>query len=1146
MRFSRLSLERYGRFEDCELNFRAGSPDLHIIYGDNEAGKTTSLSAVSDLLFGFPTRSPYNFRFDYSLLRVGAVLEDGDRTLACRRKKGTSGTLLDDAGGPLDEATLASMLKGQNRETFGLSFSLDQDALRSGGRAMVDPKNDLGRALFAAGSGLTGIADELSALESEADGIWGPTAAQRRTFTQAQRQLTEATRAVRDEGLKPKAWSDARSAAERARLVLEAARQERERVHAELRTTDRVRRLAPLVRQREELLEELRSYEGIFDVGKQREEDAERLIREADEAQRQRSAADQLKTDAEERLAKVEADPAILARAEEVDQVVADAGASDKEARALLGFQADLAAAEALVRRLRAEAGVNADAAPARALAAKLRELARAHGEISAASRQILESRADLDERRRRLQERLDAVPTGAGSEALLDAVDAARALGADADARCDAAQRKAELAQSTIRDLLARLTPWRGEMSDLLALPKVSDGEIEVARDGLAAIETDIRRDEEQARRSGDEAAAAALEIQQLATGAAVSPEEIASAKRERDERWSPIRSHVLVDAHLPSPEDAVNRFEESLSLVDERMELRFIHADVSSRLSLLERNKGAHELQAAQAQERVAEARRRHDEARAAWTTRLASSGLPELEPSRFVTWQAEREAAETAHQRYLELRAEADGVLARRDSNRTALIGVLGVSHPGDELAPVLAAGERRRRSIEEAAQERRLAREQLDQIDSEAATLDRRQQRVDSDLQENVRAWREALGEVGLQMDVVTCAATLDLLDELREAVASEAGLRRRVEAITRDAAALDLRVDELAGAVGIDAGDTAIRLRKLRDRLAEARSAATLISSLEEEVRRRARESEEALAKLKAAEEALAPLAAATGASDRVELGAAIERSRERRRIADDLASAERRIVEAGDGLGLHDLLAAVAEADPDQIAQRASALDDRLKELNDAVDEAATAHGEARRAFAALDTGASSAVDAAADAEQARSELEVLAEHYILKRTQALTLKWAIEKYRERHQDPLLLRAGELFSILTTGRYVTLRVDADGPAPRLLGLRDDGRTMVEVTAMSEGTADQLFLALRLAALEQSVAAGTNLPFLADDLFVNFDDHRAEAGFKVLAEVAKSTQVLFFTHHPHLVAIAKEVVGADLHSECALI
>src|SRR3546814_11046545 len=85
--------------------------------------------------------------FDYILLRVGAVLEDGSRTFACRRKKGTAGTLLDTNDAAIDEAPLASMLKGQTRETFSLSFSLDQDALRSGGKAMVEAKNDLGRTL---------------------------------------------------------------------------------------------------------------------------------------------------------------------------------------------------------------------------------------------------------------------------------------------------------------------------------------------------------------------------------------------------------------------------------------------------------------------------------------------------------------------------------------------------------------------------------------------------------------------------------------------------------------------------------------------------------------------------------------------------------------------------------------------------------------------------------------------------------------------------------------------------------------------------------------------------------------------------------------------------------------------------------------
>ncbi|MDB5378854.1 MAG: hypothetical protein JWR00_3300 [Rubritepida sp.] len=170
------------------------------------------------------------------------------------------------------------------------------------------------------------------------------------------------------------------------------------------------------------------------------------------------------------------------------------------------------------------------------------------------------------------------------------------------------------------------------------------------------------------------------------------------------------------------------------------------------------------------------------------------------------------------------------------------------------------------------------------------------------------------------------------------------------------------------------------------------------------------------------------------------------------------------------------------------------------------------------------------------AVDATSAAEQSRAELGVLAEYYILKRAQAVTLRWAIEQYRERYQNPMLLRASTLFSTLTLGRYAALRIDSDGPAPRLLGLRDDGRTVVEVGAMSEGMTDQLFLALRLAAVEQSIAVGVRLPFLADDLFVNFDDERSEAGFRVLAELAQSTQVLFFTHHPHLAAIARSVVG----------
>jgi uncharacterized protein YhaN len=68
----------------------------------------------------------------------------------------------------------------------------------------------------------------------------------------------------------------------------------------------------------------------------------------------------------------------------------------------------------------------------------------------------------------------------------------------------------------------------------------------------------------------------------------------------------------------------------------------------------------------------------------------------------------------------------------------------------------------------------------------------------------------------------------------------------------------------------------------------------------------------------------------------------------------------------------------------------------------------------------------------------------------------------------------------------------------------------------------------------------LAALELQVEQGQNMPLIADDLFINFDDRRTAAGLKVLGDLSRSMQVVFLTHHDHLVPLAKEVLGDDLN------
>ena len=127
----------------------------------------------------------------------------------------------------------------------------------------------------------------------------------------------------------------------------------------------------------------------------------------------------------------------------------------------------------------------------------------------------------------------------------------------------------------------------------------------------------------------------------------------------------------------------------------------------------------------------------------------------------------------------------------------------------------------------------------------------------------------------------------------------------------------------------------------------------------------------------------------------------------------------------------------------------------------------------------------------------------------------------------------------MLKRAGELFAILTRGSFQTLQLEFDeDDNAELAGIRHDGRR-VAVAGMSEGTVDQLYLALRIAAIEDYLDHAEPMPFIADDLFINFDDKRAAAGFRVLSELAKKTQVLFFTHHQHLLDVAKKALGVSV-------
>ena len=208
MRILSLDLERYGPFTDRRVTFRRDAR-LHVVLGANEAGKTSALAAVTDLLFGIEPRTRYAFLHDMPQMRIGAeILGSDGQALRFRRRKGNKNTLVDGSDAALPDDALAPFLGGLSREVFCRAFGLDAQALRAGGTEMLNSEGEVGASLFAAASGLRGYTTLQAGLDEEAANIFMPRAAQHRTFYQALTRYDEARRAIRQGELRSGDWRE--------------------------------------------------------------------------------------------------------------------------------------------------------------------------------------------------------------------------------------------------------------------------------------------------------------------------------------------------------------------------------------------------------------------------------------------------------------------------------------------------------------------------------------------------------------------------------------------------------------------------------------------------------------------------------------------------------------------------------------------------------------------------------------------------------------------------------------------------------------------------------------------------------------------------------------------------------------------------
>ncbi|MDD1649321.1 MAG: hypothetical protein LUO80_02860, partial [Methylococcaceae bacterium] len=645
-----------------------------------------------------------------------------------------------------------------------------------------------------------------------------------------------------------------------------------------------------------------------------------------------------------------------------------------------------------------------------------------------------------------------------------------------------------------------------------------------------------------ERAAETRAESAALQLEITQYR--AAHRPVTLADVQRQRAERdstWQAIKAgtRALGEAATGYEQEVA----ETDALSDQRHDKAQEETELQSRLDRLQRQ----QQHLAELDARALQEQRLLTDLEQGWDQQMRSLGLPGMPLLRIESWRAARERVLQAATTLREAQISRDDFLRGVSGAMTALAEVLQSIEP-DAARPELPTLLRRAEQILESAHTARERRKALVTQQTRARAVLNEASNRREEARQTLAAWQQelrknlALAHLPPDATLGTVRGALGLFEDMSRQLEKIRELRvNRIDLMRRDLADFAAAARSLAEYVDPSlseqpAEQIALTLEsRLKQAIADEQDRTRLTHSLENTKG----EAQTARHRIAAAEGSLQPLAQRMpNPLDQDALREAIGRSDRHRHLTCRRDELLEQLLREGDGLDRITLEAELSGAEVQGIPAR---LLDIRNEIDGLVGQQNQWSSERSIAETALHqiAGQDDAARAESRRQEALARMGNAVERYIRVHTAAKLLRWSIERFRESKQGPMLARAGEIFRGLTAGALQKLVVDYDSSPLTLSGQRAGG-ALVGIDGMSEGTRDQLYLALRLAALELHLEQTAPLPFIADDLFINYDDARAEAGFAALSTLAGLTQVIFLSHHDHLVPVARAVFGERLN------
>ncbi|MBK7366113.1 MAG: AAA family ATPase [Nitrosomonas sp.] len=1159
MRLVELHIKAFGPFTDQVIPLGNDKQRLVLVHGLNEAGKSSALRAIAGLRFGMPTQTPDNFLHDYPKMRVGGVFVDAQgKQYSLMRRKGSGVTLkfVDFAKGgvellePVPPEINRLLTNGLSVEDYQSMFGLDHDTLRKGGIALVKGEGEIGAALFEASSGVGDVSRILGDLDATAKKFFMPAAhAKNARINQSLSEYKTQFEHYKEAQIKPTKWEAIANASRNSHAALENIQQEFNQTNRQQLLVKELIAVSPILaalKHANTILDELDQVSLLAEVASTERATAEAGLSEAiAEASTNDSVVKELRVLVDQ----IELDPVILTIAQSVTRLHAAVST-------IVQLRGQIALAEgdivSRIQALNAIAGKiepNLEASELVHRAPTATDKARINGCIVA-----------LEEAERALTQHRLAAPNQAASPDLEP-----RAV---PDVNLQAAVRVAleEVAKNDA--ILLRLSRLPNEIKAAERATKSSlvgvglpdepnarhvrpllGAAVDDAIQRLTALcskrtETDRRVEEMQEAIAKQQDAINNL----LAHGHVPTHEEVRYARAHRQEGWALVKAMYIEGTKPDVQSFAESRplpeaYEQAVSEADSRIDGlasdtgRVTKLEAAQRqLAELDRDLKLRlgEIHAIDAEQQIF---------KATWENALTQAGIPIMPPAELRDWQdlltkvlAAFDELQTKRDE-LQHAQDIEKALADKLFQAITRLGLTKVDKD-DPLGTLVAVAEDNVKQVNELIASSNNAAGQTLQLLRQAEIHKTREIELVGD----VGAARSAFsGHIASLMlcDDATIAMAKARMAEFDELLIVHKSLVEAQSRLTTHAGTLSVYQDaanSIAAALSEPLPeDMTLSAELWSARLVSAQSQKSRLELTEQRLSAAEQNLSNNQSKAARHEATLNRLCKSAGVRDASELPEAEEKSNHRRQAMRDANAASEQLAKAS-RRNVNELQELLAGRDHESLRTEESRIEQELIHISERIEKARIADETARRELDSIDSSdaAASASDAMARAiATVRNTLPL----QIRTRLAHALLQEAVNRFRERSQAPMLKSASGYFAQITGGEFEGLINDDSNNTPVIAAKRPGGASL-SVEAMSEGTRDQLYLALRMAALKLQRERGVDLPVILDDVLMASDDVRAGCIFKALADFSTSGQVIVFTHHHHLCDVARKNVVHD--------